>query len=485
MAKSGGKKSTAAKAAAVAATATETVGAPATDTLAPAAVTDDTIAASEADVKGGQAVVDELVRLREQLERETQLRIAAENQTKAVEQRLVMLNDADAQILVAEKIVRQKMEALTAATEKQKEAKKEFDASVVELRRRVGDRLEGQMTLFDQAALGGAESAETAPAAPSTNGKPKSNRPKPARAATPPAPGTPVETAPATAVATPSTIPDDAREEDKPPMPTPQAVQQAAEEWYLTTALGSVSVPGKSAGEMLSLPPSMVKALAEGGVTNVAQAREMLTRSIPVKGVSAKGRKQLLDIVEKWTETKGGEATAPAPATPAAKPLHNVTSLQRLCGSCQNRWALPSTVLVCPQCNETQLIYDVGYHNNPNADRDGDLVAAQEIVPFTVPETDKTKGLGEYSFCIIMAPDGSGGFVAGYEIKLLDDVAEHHYPNVTDPHLTKAAAMEHGLHLLNQSVLTVFASREAHEQWLAVASERVGVKPVNHGTNPL
>ena len=157
-----------------------------------------------------------------------------------------------------------------------------------------------------------------------------------------------------------------------------------------------------------------------------------------------------------------------------------MTSLQRLCGACQHRWALPSTVKVCPQCNEQRMLYDVGHHNNANADADGDLVASIEVVPFSIAETKETAGLGEYQFRVMLAPDGAGAWVAGYEIGFGPDIAEHHYPNVRDPHLPKQAATEHGLHLLNQAVLGVFPSRAGHEQWLASAVERVKAQPVDH-----
>lgn len=461
MAKRAGSKTPAAKPAATAPSAvTETQGAavpatPPTPQQAPGAA---------AGAPLGD--LDELSQLRQRLAEETQLRITAERGKTAAENRLTMLVEADADILAAERTARQMEEELERASEVQKKAKKAYDAAVDDLRKKVRDRMEGRPSLFDAKETAAARgvpqpsAGDVATAAAPTNGKPKKTK----------------EPAPATggATAASATTASDAVEDDKQTTPVPKDTE-APDDWWLNTSLGSVSVKGDQPGEMLSLPPAMVKACGDAGVTSVAQAKDALDNGQTIKGVGDTGKKKLRAIIEKWiaAESEGGNDPKPAKAGPDA-------ATHRLCGSCQHRWELPTAVVVCPQCSDAEYLFDVGFHGNKNADEDGDLVASQEVLPFKVPASAAMAGMDQYQFRVILAPDGDGQFVPGFEIAFDDDVSESYYPNVAHAKLSREAAIEQGLWLLREAVRGLLPKQEQQTAWDAAAVEAIGRQPVKH-----
>lgn len=472
MAKAAGKSKSKPKAAkpAAAAPSTETAqnngAAPAPAAETPGPVTDDTIAQSEGDLKAAGEELDELTRLRIQLDQEKHLRQQAETQQHAVEKKLSGMVELESAIYVAERIARQAEEELAEATSVQKAAKKKLDSAINDVRQRIRDAMSGQLNLFKDGGQNGAAPAAASPAAPKKSTSKAAAKP----AATAPAPAAPVGDATAAAA---STVPADAVDDDKGSSDAPAA--PAPDHWWLKAGLASVSVAGESPGEMQSLPPAMVKACGDAGIHSVHDAKTALDSNTTIKGVGAAGRKKLGAIIDKWiaAESKGEGAPPPAQAATAG-------ATHRLCASCNHRWELPSAVEACPECQEGEYIFEVGFFANPNADEDGDLVAQQDVLPFTVAATGTMAGLDQYQFRVIVAPDGEGKFVGGYEIAFDDSVAESYYPNVRDSRLTRDQAIEQGLWMLQQAVRGILPKKDQQDAWDAAAVQALGRNPVKH-----
>lgn len=484
MAKAAGKSKSKAAATKPAATApsTETAqnngaapapAAPAAETPGP--VTDETIAQSEGDLKAAGAELDELAALRLKLDQEHQLRLQAERQQHATEDKLSRMVESQAHILVAERVARQAEEELDEATKVQKEKKKKLDAAVADLRQRVRDALDGQMNLFTPKEIGdnvaGAMGAK--PTAPKkATSKTTAPPPKPTGDSAAPAPVVPAGDATAAAA---SSVPADALDDEKGSTDDLPPAQAAPLEWWLKAGLNSVSVPGENAGEMQSLPPAMVKACGDAGIHSVADAKAALDSNTAIKGVGAAGRKKLSGIIEKWIAAESKGESNPPPAQAATD-----GATHRLCASCNHRWELPSAVDACPQCQESEYIFDVGFYSNPNADEDGDLVAQQDVLPFTVAANGSMAGMDQYQFRVIVAPDGEGKFVGGYEIAFDDSVAESYYPNVRDSRLTRDQAIEQGLWMLQQAVRGILPKKDQQDAWDTAATTALGRNPIKH-----
>ncbi len=466
-------------------------------------VTDEQIAGQQQSNGAASKEIEDLSALRLQLAKETEARQAAERQVAAVEQRLSLLNQADSHILVAEQLARERHAVLVTATETLKAAKKDYDSAVIELRKRVGDRLEGRPSLFDVQEVASARGpVETKPVAATTTPTKKTPvvaTPSPAAADHKPNPeartdtvapkrgrgrppkATPTTEQPAATDAAPVTgaavevaKADGAVDDDKETGPIP-AVPPVAAGWWMSASLGAVSVPGDKAGELMSLPPALVSALADGGVMNVSAAVEWMETGAPIKGVGPTGKTRLSEILKRWQATQGGD-TQPG-AKPTADAATAVNGSHRLCGGCQTRWPLPSTVTTCPKCNEQEMIFTVGFAGEPNADKDGDIVGGVDVIEFAVPSDGKDKGADDYKFAVLIATDAAGKCVAGYEVYYRGDVGDAVYPNVKHPRNDRKEALQHGLWLLRRAVLGFIPDGPTMKRWDEAAVAALGVEP--------
>lgn len=353
----------------------------------------------------------------------------ANREVENLRSRLSAVSQADQVILQAQRRANEAKQKLAEMDAARKAAKQQADAAMADLLDKLNERMTGQ-TLFEWAANGAPE----APAA----------QPAPAQA-TAPAPE-PVAHQPATegATATTAAAVPPADDDEERPTAAPIEIPAGADPLWDAT-LGSISVRGDSAEEMLAVPPGIVNALAAEQLTTVRQVWAKLeAKDLKVKGVGSGKLATLETILRLWLKSGGdakpaAPAASPAAAVPAAgvaaQPSGPGEPTLRICGTCGHEWDMPSEVMKCSECGEDDLIYDVGCYGEPNADCDGDLCRKVEEILIRIPKTSELPGIEAYGWNIMVVAGKDGLYRNGFEVLHNpgtgeDTVAEGRYPSI-------------------------------------------------------